>query len=456
MAPVAVLLGGAAHSLLLDRRNHRSIEANMEHDPMELDDVPDVGSPLPTKLWRGVELDDGLHPLLTYRPKTKKKRGGDIITHDDGTVSYKKRYGISTNSDRASLPDRLVHHFSSTERTTYDSNSLRIDEDEKAPGHFLFSPSKRMSIDNFHRALSQVLFLKVELKASGERASESSSYDLSYEEEFILWMLEEWQLSLPVAERTSVDYVIHSLGTGDFYEHLTPGEPELGYVLEAWEYVRSTASSDRFAKNKTLANYVPYALQRVDDYLTELSSMDLLLFEEIPILPGEEVAKGLILLGSDILQTMKLLSYSQGIFFAMLRRPLFVDPIERWDYGPVPPSLYFKFHSISANNDLHVSHMVKIFLSVVKRFLPFHGATLINMTHRHPTWKGTERNNVMSIPDLARDVSLDVNIAQFTSDFVAQLCGWSAEESGQREEEARQCNIYLVEYAIRLHRNALV
>ena len=195
-----------------------------------------------------------------------------------------ERYGISTNTDRTTLPGRLVHHFHSIQSTTYDPALLRIDEDEKAAGHYLFSPSSRMSVDMFHQALSQVSFLKAELKASGERASESSSSDLSYEEEFILWMLEEWQLSLPVAERTSVDYVIHSLGTGEFYEHLTPGEPELGYVLEAWEYVRSTTSSDRFAKIKTLANYVPYALQRVGDYLTELSSMDLLLFEVLSLL----------------------------------------------------------------------------------------------------------------------------------------------------------------------------
>lgn len=53
--------------------------------------VPSPYRPLPTTLWRGVmDENEQRHPLLTYRLKTRKARGGDICQNDDGTVFYKR------------------------------------------------------------------------------------------------------------------------------------------------------------------------------------------------------------------------------------------------------------------------------------------------------------------------------------------------------------------------------
>lgn len=74
--------------------------------------------------------------------------------------------------------------------------------------------------------------------------------------------------SLSSNEQKSVSSVIRSLEESDFFEHLTIDDSASGFVLKAWNYVRS--NRELYLSDPELANFAPYGLSRVEAKLNEL------------------------------------------------------------------------------------------------------------------------------------------------------------------------------------------
>lgn len=99
------------------------------------------------------------------------------------------------------------------------------------------------------------------------------------------------------------------------------------------------------------------------------------------------------------LKLQKLVYYAQGFHLAIYDKPLFTEPIEAWQHGPVVSDLYqrFKFHGSSPipyKDDLDLSKFdvssKSILDEVYNVFNQFSGWTLRNMTHNEPPWKKHE------------------------------------------------------------------
>jgi len=97
----------------------------------------------------------------------------------------------------------------------------------------------------------------MEINATGGHSSENDSH--SYEEEFVLWMLTQWMDSLPFTEQIPVNHILRSLESSEFYEHLTSDDPEVGFILDAWNYIHTPLMRARISTDQTLSIYLPYA-----------------------------------------------------------------------------------------------------------------------------------------------------------------------------------------------------
>ncbi|MDR1430024.1 MAG: DUF4065 domain-containing protein [Spirochaetaceae bacterium] len=97
----------------------------------------------------------------------------------------------------------------------------------------------------------------------------------------------------------------------------------------------------------------------------------------------------------DNLKLQKLLYYSQAVHLVLNdKTPLFPEPIEAWDYGPVVPPVYqeyrvYGFDILSpldepVNLEFNEIRAVDMALSC---FGEMSGAALINQTHGEPPWK---------------------------------------------------------------------
>lgn len=180
----------------------------------------------------------------------------------------------------------LKQHHASADDAVFECNAIRLDEDEKKPGHWLFSPAILMSKDAFDSTLRQISFRQVEIKAAGSQSeddSDSNSFSHSHEEEFILWMLTHWMDSLHSSEQTSVSYILRSLESREFYGDLTSADPEVGFILDAWDYIHQPLVRTRITADPDLSNYVPYAELRVQEVMDRWIHDDTLLSD--PIIP---------------------------------------------------------------------------------------------------------------------------------------------------------------------------
>jgi uncharacterized phage-associated protein len=113
-----------------------------------------------------------------------------------------------------------------------------------------------------------------------------------------------------------------------------------------------------------------------------------------------EVAKYIIKsLPIDNLKLQKLLYYSQATHLVLYdRAPLFPEPIEAWDYGPVVPPVYREYKPCGfdilspvdepVNLDLNELRAVDMALAC---FGEMSGPALINQTHGEPPWKDIYR-----------------------------------------------------------------
>jgi uncharacterized phage-associated protein len=112
---------------------------------------------------------------------------------------------------------------------------------------------------------------------------------------------------------------------------------------------------------------------------------------------AKEIAKYIIKsLPVDNLKLQKLLYYSQAVYLVLHdKAPLFPEPIEAWDYGPVIPPVYreykpFGFDTIPPIDDepttLNLDEMKSVDM-VFGCFGGMSGPELINQTHFEAPWK---------------------------------------------------------------------
>ena len=110
------------------------------------------------------------------------------------------------------------------------------------------------------------------------------------------------------------------------------------------------------------------------------------------------------------LKLQKLVYYAQGFTLAVTGNPLFNEPIEAWQHGPVVPDLYHKYkdhgaYGIPAPTNVDFSK----FSSEIKEILDevydvygqFSAWKLRNMTHEEAPWKNTEKGDVISLSSMS-------------------------------------------------------
>lgn len=101
------------------------------------------------------------------------------------------------------------------------------------------------------------------------------------------------------------------------------------------------------------------------------------------------------------LKLQKLVYFAQGLHLVMREMPLFGEPIEAWEHGPVVPGLYHEFkhrgnegipppERFSAQDYLpEVREILDAILTVYGQFSAW---KLRNLTHEEPPWRETARN----------------------------------------------------------------
>jgi uncharacterized phage-associated protein len=115
-----------------------------------------------------------------------------------------------------------------------------------------------------------------------------------------------------------------------------------------------------------------------------------------------EVAKYIIKsLPVDNLKLQKLLYYSQAVHLVLNdKTPLFPEPIEAWDYGPVIPPVYREYkqyglETIPAPNDDKSLGLTAEEITPIDMVLDYYGSmsgvALISQTHQEDPWRKTYR-----------------------------------------------------------------
>lgn len=99
--------------------------------------------------------------------------------------------------------------------------------------------------------------------------SEDEDQLVSYEEEFVRWMLEEWKDTLSDESRSEATACLSSLRT-DFLNDMVIGHPALPDIVRAWTWLNLPETLDKYHRDPHLCHYVPYAMLRVQDQMTQL------------------------------------------------------------------------------------------------------------------------------------------------------------------------------------------
>ena len=97
----------------------------------------------------------------------------------------------------------------------------------------------------------------------------------------------------------------------------------------------------------------------------------------------------------DNLKLNKLLYFAQGWHMVKLHKPLFMDEIEAWDYGPVIPAVYHAFKCCGANpieepldkfDEKRLSEdTLSLLLDVYNEYGRYTGWALKDLTHQPDT-----------------------------------------------------------------------
>jgi len=105
------------------------------------------------------------------------------------------------------------------------------------------------------------------------------------------------------------------------------------------------------------------------------------------------------------LKLQKLVYYCQGFALALRDAPLFSDPIEAWEHGPVCPNLYHAFKKYQAgpipiNGDSYTDKLSgedqRLIADVYGVYGQFSAWRLREMTHQEPPWRDTPLRRVIS------------------------------------------------------------
>lgn len=100
------------------------------------------------------------------------------------------------------------------------------------------------------------------------------------------------------------------------------------------------------------------------------------------------------------LKIQKMLYYAQGHYLAIFGKPLFDDPIEAWDYGPVVKAIYDKFKKYGRlaidfnelenfNASLYDETHLDILPFVFKKYNGYGAWELRDKTHNEAPWRDT-------------------------------------------------------------------
>jgi uncharacterized phage-associated protein len=110
---------------------------------------------------------------------------------------------------------------------------------------------------------------------------------------------------------------------------------------------------------------------------------------------------------ADPLKLQKLLYYVQAWSLAWRDRPLFEEPIEAWQYGPVVEQIYQRYkkygydpieRSEAGSSANLSSEELETLRAVVDEYWIFAGTTLSDLTHSEPPWVEARQG----LPDDAR------------------------------------------------------
>ena len=109
------------------------------------------------------------------------------------------------------------------------------------------------------------------------------------------------------------------------------------------------------------------------------------------------------------LKLQKLIYFCQGYFLALQGEPLFPDPIEAWEHGPVCPMLYHLFKSYGSAPLMATVDPGRLLLDkrekniinmVYQAYRQYSASGLRNITHREGPWVDTwevAKNTVIKI-----------------------------------------------------------
>ena len=110
------------------------------------------------------------------------------------------------------------------------------------------------------------------------------------------------------------------------------------------------------------------------------------------------------------LKLQKLVYFAQGLYLGMQGTPLFREPIEAWEHGPVVPDLYraFKYRGHRAieppqqfSTDDYSPEAREILDAVLVVYGQFSAWKLRDMTHQEPPWRDTPLDGEISHGTLA-------------------------------------------------------
>jgi uncharacterized phage-associated protein len=143
---------------------------------------------------------------------------------------------------------------------------------------------------------------------------------------------------------------------------------------------------------------------------------------------AQEVAKYIIKsLPVDNLKLQKLLYYSQAVHLVVNNKtPLFPEPIEAWDYGPVVPPVYREYKQYGFDLIPPVDEPTTLRIDEIRAvdmalgcFGEMSGTALINQTHGEPPWKNNYRPGRPSkVIDLDDIYLFFVKNLEFTDDEI--------------------------------------
>ena len=98
------------------------------------------------------------------------------------------------------------------------------------------------------------------------------------------------------------------------------------------------------------------------------------------------------------LKLQKLCYYAQGFSLALIGEPMFAEPIEAWQHGPVIPQLYRKYKTydvasipapvtpIDAIDAQFTEDQLEVLKSVSEVYGQFSAWKLRDITHQEPPW----------------------------------------------------------------------